>query len=302
MKIGIQPDLIGKESYSEKWSEYFQKNSIDVLFLNLLTQDGMAQASLCDGVMWRWGHNPNDKQSAKNILYTIEHSLNIPVFPNSNTSWHYDEKIAQFYLLKSLHAPVPDTRIFWNKKDTLSWLSNASYPLVFKLSSGAGSSNVLRVNDLLEATKIAQRMFDRGIFPYTENEFADKMQSSHTKKDIKRIIRRLFNAWSYLWKNSYPPLPSSIFWKPEFGYVYFQEFLPENNFDTRITIIGNRAFGFRRMNRPNDFRASGSGILDHDPTRIDPRCIEIAFDISRRTGAQSMAYDFLFAREDVIAK
>ena len=37
--------------------------------------------------------------------------------------------------------------------------------------------------------------------------------------------------------------------------MYFQEFLPGNAFDTRITAIGNRAFGFLRENRPRDFRA-----------------------------------------------
>jgi len=78
------------------------------------------------------------------------------------------------------------------------------------------------------------------------------------------------------------------------GYIYFQEFLPGNAFDTRITIIGDRAFGFRRMNRPNDFRASGSGNPAYEPDRIDKRCVEIAFRVADRIGTQSLAFDFLF--------
>lgn len=31
--------------------------------------------------------------------------------------------------------------------------------------------------------------------------------------------------------------------------------------DTRVTVIGHCAFGYRRYNRPGDFRASGSGRL-----------------------------------------
>ena len=42
-------------------------------------------------------------------------------------------------------------------------------------------------------------------------------------------------------------------------YVYFQKFLPNNKYDIRIVVIGDRAFGFIRYNRENDFRASGSG-------------------------------------------
>jgi glutathione synthase/RimK-type ligase-like ATP-grasp enzyme len=73
----------------------------------------------------------------------------------------------------------------------------------------------------------------------------------------------------------------------------FQKFLPNNLFDTRVSIIGERAFAFRRFNRKNDFRASGSGLIDYDKSGIDRRSIEIAFTISNKLRFQSMAYDFL---------
>ena len=100
-------------------------------------------------------------------------------------------------------------------------------------------------------------------------------------------------AWHYVMLNRYPPLPST-WWKPERNYAYFQEFLPGNTFDTRITVIGERAFGFRRFNRPGDFRASGSGLIDYDPTKVDSHCVEIAFRVSDSGKFQSMAYDFLY--------
>jgi len=78
------------------------------------------------------------------------------------------------------------------------------------------------------------------------------------------------------------------------GYIYFQDFLPDNDFDTRITIIGNRAFGFTRNTRPDDFRASGSGDIDYDLKRIDMRCVEIAFDVAEKLETQSLAFDFIF--------
>jgi hypothetical protein len=80
----------------------------------------------------------------------------------------------------------------------------------------------------------------------------------------------------------------------ERGYVYFQDFMPANTFDTRVTVIGNRAFAFRRNVRPGDFRASGSGDLCHDPGRIHPGCVEIAFSVARRIRSQSAAFDFVF--------
>jgi len=78
-------------------------------------------------------------------------------------------------------------------------------------------------------------------------------------------------------------------------YIYFQEFLPGNAFDTRITVVGNRAFGFQRANRPNDFRASGSGKLVYDPAKVDKRCLAVAFEVADRIKSHSVAFDFLFS-------
>jgi ribosomal protein S6-L-glutamate ligase RimK-like protein len=79
----------------------------------------------------------------------------------------------------------------------------------------------------------------------------------------------------------------------EIGYVYFQDFVAGNNHDIRVTVIGDRAFAFRRAVRPGDFRASGSGILDYDISPISAEAIETAFRVARRLSAQSIAFDFL---------
>ena len=81
------------------------------------------------------------------------------------------------------------------------------------------------------------------------------------------------------------------------GYILFQEFLAGNAFDTRVTVIGDRAFAFVRRNRPGDFRASGSGDIEHDPTLVDNECVRTAFSVSERIGAQSLAFDFLRGAE-----
>jgi glutathione synthase/RimK-type ligase-like ATP-grasp enzyme len=52
---------------------------------------------------------------------------------------------------------------------------------------------------------------------------------------------------------------------PEKNYVYFQDFIPQNDFDIRIIVIGKRAFAIKRMVRKGDFRASGSGNIKYDP-------------------------------------
>jgi len=84
----------------------------------------------------------------------------------------------------------------------------------------------------------------------------------------------------------------------EKGYVYFQDFIPDNDSDTRVIVIGDKAFAIKRMVRKNDFRASGSGLIIYKKDVIDTRCIIISFEISEKLKFQCMAYDFVFDSEN----
>ena len=79
----------------------------------------------------------------------------------------------------------------------------------------------------------------------------------------------------------------------EKGYIYFQDFIPDNEFDTRLFVIGNRCFGGLRYNRKNDFRASGSDSFHFAPELFDLDFVKLAFDISKKLQTQSLAFDFL---------
>jgi hypothetical protein len=111
------------------------------------------------------------------------------------------------------------------------------------------------------------------------------------------LNRRLRAAARILVKGTYPVYPDNGF-DTQSGYVIFQEFLAGNAFDTRVTVIGNRAFAFRRFNRDNDFRASGSGKIDFDPDKIDEGFVRCAFATAASLGTQSCAIDGLY-RHDV---
>jgi hypothetical protein len=80
----------------------------------------------------------------------------------------------------------------------------------------------------------------------------------------------------------------------ERGYVYFQDFVPNNNFDIRIIVIDGKAFGLKRFVRANDFRASGSGNFDYAREEFDERCIRISFETTSKLKLQCAAYDFVF--------
>jgi glutathione synthase/RimK-type ligase-like ATP-grasp enzyme len=234
----------------------------------------------------RFAHHDSDLQQARDLLPVIEREHGIKCYPNVSSGWHYDDKIKQYFLLRSLGFPMTECWIFYDRGAALNWVERVSYPVVFKLRGGAGSMNVILVRNRRQARNLVRRMFGKGILPERFMNFgAVRFRHFNLYRELHHVCGNL-ERWS-------KGLDVSPFWRIHKNYVLFQKFLPGNAWDTRVTVIGDRAFAFRRMVRDNDFRASGSGRIDYDTTKIDMRCVQIAFEISQRMRFQSMAYDFL---------
>jgi glutathione synthase/RimK-type ligase-like ATP-grasp enzyme len=301
--IGVVRDDRPK-GYAPRWASAVEQRGGTVRWLDLLGRNPLRQAAGCDGIMWHWPHYPQEiRLAALPLLRSIEEHLHVPVFPDMATCWHYDDKIAQSYLLEALGVPMPETWVFWRKADALDWCRTATYPLVAKLSGGASSQNVRLIRDASDARAYVEECFSgsgilsRPLLPTDPGKRLVRM--------FKNAAKRVGPAIAYVTANRYPAFPSQSFWMPQKNYALFQEFLAGNEYDTRVTVIGNRAFAYRRFNRPNDFRASGSGNFDVDPSGIDLRCVSTAFAAARKLGSQSMAFDFLVrgpAREPVIGE
>jgi hypothetical protein len=160
---------------------------------------------------------------------------------------------------------------------------------VFKLKGGAGSQNVLLVRNKRKALGFINQMFSRGIRTERIKDFDatpwhDLGVYRMIRRRVGRVVKGVLNRY----------VDVELDWQRQKNYVLFQKFLPNNAYDTRVTVLGERAFAYRRFVRKGDFRASGSGNLDTDPSKIDLWCVEIALQVSREMRFQSMTYDFIF--------
>ena len=300
--MGIQQ--AAPEGFSERWEAALREQKVQIRRLDLLGTQPLKQVEGCAGVMWHWYHYPSEiRWAALPLLRVIEERLRIPVFPDLATCWHFDDKIAQSYLLEALEIPCPKTWIFWREADARAWCEQAEYPVVAKLSGGAGSTNVRLIRSVSEARAYVEECFSgAGVVARPPLPAG---AGARAWARAKRAAKRAAQALPYVLADRFPALPDQTYWMPHKNYALFQEFMTGNEFDTRVTVVGERAFAFRRLNRPGDFRASGSGRIDHDPGAIDVRCVAAAFAATRRLGAQSVAFDFLFrghTREPVVAE
>ena len=287
MKVGIYKSEFPavQINRNEIYKRILKYNNIDFIELHIDEPDFWDKVKNVDLFLFRWAHVDDHHQIVSSILPVIENYLNIKCFPNLDTCWHYDDKIKQYYLLKSLGYPIIESYIFWEKENALSWAEAANLPVVFKLKSGAGSTNVILINKKREATKIINRMFGKGI----SSSYRIPHRGKVKYKNLEENLRYKFDQYVL---NKVRQIKPTI-WQISKNYVLFQRFLPNNKFDTRVTTIGNRAFAYRRFVRDNDFRASGSGKIDFNKDVIDKKFIQLALQISKELGFQSMAYDFL---------
>lgn len=287
MKIAIHKS----KGFSKRWISYCEANGISFKIVDCYQSDIIHQMDDCDVLMWHFSQdNYKDMLFARQLVYSLEQAGKI-VFPNFFTSWHFDDKVGQKYLLESVGAPMVPANVFFDKPSAMKWASTADFPKVFKLRGGAGSANVKLVKTKRKAVSLIEMAFGRGFPPFDKWEyFKERVRKTKEGKDsllgIAKGIGRLF-----IKPHDYTMMSN------EKGYVYFQDFMPDNLTDTRVIVIGDKAFGIVRKVRENDFRASGSGSIIYDHSKIDMRCVKIAFETNRKLKAQCLAYDFVFDKQ-----
>ncbi len=287
--VGIHTHRRGEIGpFSLKYIKILETNSIPWRKMNIDDLIFWSDLKECTHFIYHWGGGPDHNQIARSIMPIIEREYNIPVFPNYRTTWHHDDKIRQFYLLRANGFPIIDSWIFYEKENALKWLKERKdYPLVFKLKSSAGSKDVVLVKNYDLAARITKKMFGNGLYlggvpGNVKLKFMDFKWDLLFDQALKKAYR------------FYKRRDINLQWQKEKNYVLFQKFLPMNDFDTRVTIIGKRGFAFRRYNRKNDFRSSGSGKINYEMNKIDTNFLKLAFAISNKLKFQSMAYDFLW--------
>lgn len=289
--IAIQPD---KESYSDRWINYCKLNNFSFKLVDVYKPDIISQLKGCSHFLWNFRLGSKDLLLAKQLLYSVE-NMGIKVYPNFNTVWHYDDKVGQKYLLESIEASLVKSDVFYDEFSAINWANTTTFPAVFKLRGGASSMNVKLIKSKSQALDLIKRAFSKGFYgkPY---DFRMKQNWMKFKRDksYKYLIGTLAGIKNYLFPTNQQKLNNVI----EKGYLYIQKFLPNNDFDIRIFIIGDRALGIKRMVRENDFRASGSNMVIFSKNEIDINCVKIAFETNKKLKAQSVAFDFIFDHND----
>ena len=111
---------------------------------------------------------------------------------------------------------------------------------MFKLRGGAGSVNVKLVKNKEKAIVLINKAFGRG---FKHDSLVDLKELLRIFKLGKGSLLSILKGFARL----FIPTQFAKVHGKERGYIYFQNFVPNNDSDTRIIVIGNKAFAIKRF-------------------------------------------------------
>ena len=221
-------------SFSDRWIAYCEKQGIPYKIVNAYASDIMEQVKDCDAFMWHHNHgNYKDALFAKQLLYSLQ-IAGKRVFPDFNTTWHFDDKVGQKYLLEAIGAPLVPSYVFYSKREALEWAKQTSFPKVFKLRGGAGSANVRLVRTRSEAYRVIRKAFTSG--------FSQFNRWRHFKERFNRWRRGDDTLWGVCKGIGRLLIPTEFarMHPKEKGYVYFQDFIDRQAIPLAIVSMSQR--------------------------------------------------------------
>lgn len=260
--------------------------AVEYDIVDIDAHDWLERIAPYDLVIWKGRFmGPEFAGHFKDKVYFIENTLGKVIVPGFATVWHFESKVAQSYVFAHAGVATPETVASLDYDDAWSCLRQAPYPIVVKRSHGASSANV----KLIASESLAQRWLAKTLC----QEMWERHKASHASR-LSRVASAPWHWWFWF------KVGQRTLRNERHGVAYWQEYVADNDADLRITVIGDRdAFGFWRLNRAGDFRASGSGLLDYE-TPIPEAAVRYCIGLNRRFGFDSMAYDLLFAGNDFV--
>ncbi len=164
MKVGLLLNSNNRlSSYNETFRSILVINDIPFRIIDPNSYSLLDDLKECSHLLFRHSQGDTDLK-IYDTIYAIAHRVfGIKCLPDFESFWPYEDKIKEYYLLKSNGFPIIESYIFWNLENADAFLKDAHFPIVAKLPKGAASSNVVIVNSSAEGKKINMQVFSKGV-------------------------------------------------------------------------------------------------------------------------------------------
>lgn len=286
----VKSDFHGKHStsWSNVWLDYCVAVDVPHTLIDWRMLNSFNEMVKHDIVVWHYSHYSDDEMIfARNILLALK-AAGCYVFPDVGDSDHFDDKVAQSYLLKGLGLSTPQNYPLHSQCAVEQWIEEVgTFPVVAKLRAGSGASNVLLMHNANELLTYSKQMFGNG-FDSKPSAFFKIRSNVASAGSVGEFFRRLKRAPEFFFSRR-----NASARPRERGYVYLQEFVPSVDYDLKVVVVADKLSFVARSVRAGDFRASGGGALFYDRSLVNKAMIDAAFHASDAMGSDCTGFDMI---------
>ena len=182
----------------------------------------------------------------------LNRTLGNRIYPSPQEIFIYENKIVLSKWLSENKIPHPNTNVFFNKSEAITFCKQSNYPIVAKLSIGASGRGVQILKTQTEASNYIDSVFSgKGV----RQSVGPNLEKGNI---LKRVINNVLNPIGVIKKiKKY----SDIYGDKQTDFVLFQEFIP-HDFEWRVVRIGNSFFAHKKIVKNK--KASGSLIKGYE--------------------------------------
>jgi glutathione synthase/RimK-type ligase-like ATP-grasp enzyme len=206
------------------------------------------------------------KSFIEDIVFHLEKTGNKPI-PGYELLKAHENKNAMELIRKRYNLDQHNffnTNVFGAYEELLQFIDDnqIEFPLVLKKSTGALSRNVVLVNTVAELKKNAKKLFKK----------------ESLKLWLREYLRRIKHNSNYSGESLLR------------DKIILQKFVSGIFHDYKVLVYGNKCFVLKRNNRPNDFRASGSGLFEYQKD-ISHELLEEAYQTRKILKSPQLSID-----------
>ena len=188
-----------------KFERFLKNNEISYEFFDIRSSSWIDEAYKFDIIIWHSYSAPYTQEEAKSKIYFLEKYLRKICYPSYNELWSYEDKIRSSYLYTHLKIQSLPTFTTNSKLDALRFITEASFPIISKISTGSSSHGIVKIKDRRTACKYVNSSFsDAGretYWPFIRQKNYVYFQEfvNDAKFDLRVIVvgNKLFGYYRY---------------------------------------------------------------------------------------------------------
>lgn len=204
-------------------------------------------------------------------------SFDVIIWAAEGKTPQIEEQRRKTYILEKhcgrICFPSYDT-LMWHEDKIFQyeWLRKRGFPVIHTFISNSVSEAFDRLKSIRYPLVVKQ--------PVGAGSLG--VELARSDRQAREIIRQSFS-----------PTGRQIYWPyiRQKDFVFFQDFQPNEGYDLRVIVVGDKVFGYFRDVPPGEYRASGMGLVRKE--KIPEAAIRLALHLARSLDLVIVAVDML---------